>query len=189
MYLYFKCYPLSRFLLWKSPIPSYFPLLYPPTTTSPPWPSLILGYGSFIGPRTSLPIDVEQCHSLLHMHLDLWVPPCVLFVFWFSHWQLRGAGGGGYFVRCCCSSYGVTNSFSSYSPFSNSSIKGPVLSPIVGCICLCNRQALEEPLRRQLYQSPVIMHILASTVATAFEVCMWDGSCISQGSIESQTYG
>jgi hypothetical protein len=33
----------------------------------------------------------------------------------------------------CCSSYGVANSFSSFSPFHNSSIGVPMLSPIVGC--------------------------------------------------------
>jgi hypothetical protein len=33
----------------------------------------------------------------------------------------------------CCCSYGVANPFSSFSPFSNSSIEGPVLSPRVGC--------------------------------------------------------
>ena len=32
-----------------------------------------------------------------------------------------------------CSSYGVANSFSSFSPFSDSSIGDPVLSPMIGC--------------------------------------------------------
>jgi hypothetical protein len=33
----------------------------------------------------------------------------------------------------CCSSYGVANSFSSFSPSSNSSIGNPVLSPMFDC--------------------------------------------------------
>jgi len=41
-------------------------------------------------------------------------------------------------LRClvdwyCCSSYGVANLFSSFSPFSNSSIGDPVFSLVVGC--------------------------------------------------------
>ena len=33
----------------------------------------------------------------------------------------------------CCSSYGVANTFSFSSPFSNSSIGGPVINSMVGC--------------------------------------------------------
>ena len=50
--------------------------------------------------------------------------------------DLRGSGGW-----YCCSSYDVANLFSSFSPFSNSSIGGPVLS-----------KALAGPLSRQPYQ-------------------------------------
>jgi hypothetical protein len=42
-------------------------------------------------------------------------------------------------------------------------------------ICL----ALEEPLRRQLYQAPVNKHFLASTAVSGFGICMWDGSPVS----------
>jgi hypothetical protein len=41
-------------------------------------------------------------------------------------------GGGGSGWLYCCSSYGVANPFNSFSPFSNSSIGDPVLSPVVG---------------------------------------------------------
>jgi hypothetical protein len=43
-------------------------------------------------------------------------------------------------------------------------------------ICLCICQALAEPLRRRLYQTPVSMHFLASTIVSAFGDCIWDGS-------------
>jgi hypothetical protein len=43
------------------------------------------------------------------------------------------SGGGGLFGWYCCSSYGVANPFSSFSPSSNSSIGVPMLSPMVGC--------------------------------------------------------
>ena len=56
-------------------------------------------------------------------------------------------------------------------------IGDPMLSPMVGCEhlhCIC--QALEEPLRRQLYQAPVSKHLLASTIVSEFDACIWDGS-------------
>jgi hypothetical protein len=51
-----------------------------------------------------------------------------------------GTSGGS-----CCSSYGVANPFSSSSPFPNSSIGVPMLSPKLGCKhCLCTDQASQE---------------------------------------------
>jgi hypothetical protein len=41
-------------------------------------------------------------------------------------------------------------------------------------ICIC--QALAEPLRRQVYQTPVIKHLLVSTIVSGFGNCIWDGS-------------
>ena len=51
--------------------------------------------------------------------------------------------------RYCCSFYGFTHPFSSFSLFSNSSIGDPVLSPVVGCehpsLCLpCSGRASQE---------------------------------------------
>jgi hypothetical protein len=43
-------------------------------------------------------------------------------------------------------------------------------------ICLCICQALAEPLRRQLYQVPVSMHFLESTIVSGFGDFIWDGS-------------
>jgi hypothetical protein len=37
-------------------------------------------------------------------------------------------------------------------------------------------QALAEPLKRQLYQAPVSMHFLASTIVSALGGCIWDVS-------------
>jgi hypothetical protein len=41
-------------------------------------------------------------------------------------------------------------------------------------ISIC--QALTEPLRRQLYQAPVSMHLVASTIVSGFGECIWDQS-------------
>jgi hypothetical protein len=43
-------------------------------------------------------------------------------------------------------------------------------------IHLCIYQVLVEPLRRQLYQTPVSKHLLASTIVSRFDDCIWDGS-------------
>ena len=52
-------------------------------------------------------------------------------LWWFSPWELWGRGRAvGWY---CSSSYGVANPFSSFSPFSSSSIGIPVLSTMVGC--------------------------------------------------------
>ena len=63
------------------------------------------------------------------MQLESWVPPCILFGLCFSPWELWGYVVGWY----RCSSYGVANLFSSFSPFPNSSIGVPVLSLMIGC--------------------------------------------------------
>jgi hypothetical protein len=50
-------------------------------------------------------------------------------------------------------------------------------------ICLCICQVLVKPLRRQLYQTPVSKHFLASTIVSWFDDCIWDrfpGGAISE---------
>jgi hypothetical protein len=95
LYLHFKCYPLSWFPRCKPPIPSLLPLLlwgwcpiHPCMPTSPPWHSLTLGHGAFTESRAYLPIDAQLDHHLLHMWLEPWISPCVLFGWWFSPWEL-----------------------------------------------------------------------------------------------------
>ena len=70
------------------PAPAH-PLL--PQHTSIPLP--ILGHLASTVLRYSHHIDVRQGHPLLHMGLELWVPPCVCFGWWFSPWELCWGGG------------------------------------------------------------------------------------------------
>jgi hypothetical protein len=63
---------------------------HPPSPASQTWHSPTLGHRVFSGPRASLPIDVQQVHPLLHVQLEPWIPPCVLFDWWFSPWKLWG---------------------------------------------------------------------------------------------------
>ena len=89
---------LSSFLIPppKASIPSSSPCFlegsppntHRPTPASPFWHSPTLGHGAFTGSRASPPIDVQQCHPLLHVHLEPLVPPCVFFGWWFSSWEL-----------------------------------------------------------------------------------------------------
>jgi hypothetical protein len=43
-------------------------------------------------------------------------------------------------------------------------------------IYFCTCQALAEPLRRQSYQAPFSMHLLATTIVSRFGNCIWDES-------------
>ena len=81
---------LAPFPSFPSGNPLSHPLSYPPTHTSPPWHSPTLGHQAFTEPRLSPPIDIKQGHPLLHMCLEPWVPPCVLFGWCFSPWELWG---------------------------------------------------------------------------------------------------
>ena len=69
------------------PIPS-LPAHQPTHSCFPVWHSPTLEHQAFSGPL--LPFDVQHSHPLLHMPLEPWVPPCVLFGWWFSPWQLWG---------------------------------------------------------------------------------------------------
>jgi hypothetical protein len=48
-----------------------------------PTSSSTLGHRAFTGPRTSFPIDDWLGNPLPHMQMEPWVPPCVLFFFFF----------------------------------------------------------------------------------------------------------
>jgi hypothetical protein len=165
---------LSPFLVSpsKTPISSTLPLLTnPPTPTSRPWHSPILEHRAFTEPRASPLIDDQLGHPLLHMQLG--VLPCVLFGWWFSPWELWGY----WLVRIVVSPMGLQTPS---APWVLS------LAPPLGTLCsvqwlaesihLCIFQALVEPLRRQLYQAPVSKHLLASTVVSEFDDCIWDRS-------------
>jgi hypothetical protein len=106
------------------------------------------------------------------MQLDPWVPPCVLFGWWFSPWALWGY----WLVRIVVPPLGLQVSS---APLVLS------LAPPLGTLCsdqcfiesinFCICQTLAEPLRRQLYQVPVSKSAVQFTVGS------------SECSIQSQT--
>ena len=71
---------------------------------------------------------------------------------WFGPWELWGWGD---LVGWYCSSYGVTNPYSSFNPSPNSSIGVPHAHSdcFAASIHICIGKALAEPFRRQLYQA------------------------------------
>jgi len=89
----FQILYLSQFPLLKHPISPCFyegvsPHIHLLLPTSLPWHSPTLWHQALAGPRTSIPIDARQCHTLLHMWLEPWVTPYVLFGLWISPWEL-----------------------------------------------------------------------------------------------------
>ena len=64
---------LSSFMVSPLKTPYLIPLsllINPPTPASWCWHFPVLGHQVFTGPRVSPPIDVQQGHSLLHIHLE-----------------------------------------------------------------------------------------------------------------------
>jgi hypothetical protein len=123
----------------------------------------MLGNEAFTEPRASPPFDTRQGHSLLHMQLEPCVPPCVLFGWWFSPWELWEI----WLVDIVIPSMGLqTPSAPRILP----------LTPPLGSFCSdqwlavsihpCICQALAEPLREQLYQAPVSKCFLASAIVS-----------------------
>jgi hypothetical protein len=105
------------------------------------------------------------------MWLDPWVPPCVLFGWWFSPWELWGVWLVDIIV--------LPMGFQTPSAPSILSLTPPLGTPLsvqwlVVSIHLCICQTLAELLMRQLYQASVSKHILASTIVSGFGDCIWD---------------
>jgi hypothetical protein len=106
------------------------------------------------------------------MQLELWVPPCVLFGWWFSPWELWGEGAPIVVVPMGLQIPSAPSDFSLALPLGSPCSVQWLTVSIHLCIC----QALAESLRRQLYQAHVSKHFLASTVVSELDGCIWDGS-------------
>ena len=146
----------------KTPYPLLTPSAHQPTHSHCwPWHSPILWHKAFTEPRASPRIDDRVGQPLLHMQLEPWVPPCVLFGWWFSPWEFW--------------EYWLIHFHIVVPPMGLQTPSAPwvlSLAPSSGTLCsvqwmavsihFCICQTLAEPLRRQLYQAPVSMILLAS---------------------------
>jgi len=126
MYLHFKCYPLFQFLLSHPPFPCFYedapPHTHPPLLQHPGTP---LHWGKGPSKDRGLLLLMSNNDILCYICGWSWVPPCILFGWWFGLWKLWGVWLADIVLP------GVANYFSSFSPFSNSSIEIPVLSPMI----------------------------------------------------------
>jgi hypothetical protein len=150
----------------KPPCPSPALLPNPPTPTSWPWHSPVLGHMIFTIPRSSPPIDGRLGHALLHMQLDtqLW--------------------GEILFSSYCCSSYRFADPFSSFSTFSSSFFRVPVFHPIGHYEHpLLYLPGIDIDSQRELCQGPVSKILLAYAIVFGF------GGCISDGSLGGAVFG
>jgi hypothetical protein len=86
-YILFSCFFLGKPL--SHPL---FPCVYecvPPPTQFPP-PHLDIPLPCLSQDKGPPPMNVQQGHPLLLMQLGPWVPPCVLFSWWFSPCEFWG---------------------------------------------------------------------------------------------------
>ena len=80
--------PLPSFPSTHSP--SHPPLLFASTHSrfTLLWYQTTVGHQASTGPRASSPTDARWSHPLLHIELEPWISPCILFGRWFSPWML-----------------------------------------------------------------------------------------------------
>jgi len=111
-------------------------------------PTLIFPYSgcggdpALAGTKASPLVGAQHGHPLLHMQLEPWVCPCVVFGWWFSPWKLWLAG--------------IAVLMGSQVPSAPSilSLTPPMRTPfsvhwLATSIHLCICHTLAEPLRRQ----------------------------------------
>ena len=145
---------LSPFLVSLPQMPyPFYPLhcLYEgaPSPTNPlllQHPSIPLHWGikpsQYQGGSPS--IDDWQGHPLLHMQLEPWVPPCVIFGWWFSPWEFWEV----WLVNIVVLSMGLQipsapSVFPPTPPLGSLSL----VWCLAACIHICIAQVLAEPLR------------------------------------------
>ena len=155
-------------LPWGFPRPTHRP-----TPSSLPWHSPTVGHWAFPGPRASPFVDVWKGHPLLHMQLEPWDSPCVLFGWWFTSWEIWGWGvlAGLY----CLSSYGLKTPSAPSVLFLTTPLGIPCSVPwLAASIHLCICHVLAEVLGIQIYQIPVSKHFSTPIIVSAFSDCIWD---------------
>jgi hypothetical protein len=156
-------FPIPLHTSWKPfiPYPCFYEVVSPPPTHSLLSHSPTLGLRDFTGPRASSPIDAQRGHPLLHMQLEPWVLPCILFGWRFSPWELWVY----WLVHIV-----VANPFSSFRPFSNSSISDPVPSLMIGCkhLLLYFSDRYWQSLSQDSYK-----RILLASTSFFFKLCIF----------------
>ena len=80
--------PLPSFPSTHSP--SHPPVLFASTHSrfTLLWYQTTVGHQASTGPRASSPTDARWSHPLLHIELEPWISPCILFGRWIRPWML-----------------------------------------------------------------------------------------------------
>jgi hypothetical protein len=167
-------FPISpRDPLFHPPPPAFYEGVPPPTHSHlPTLASPTLGHQAFTEPRASPPNWCQtRPSSASYAAGAMGRSMCTLWLV-VSPWELCG----GWLVDIVLP-IGMQTS-SAPSVFSLTPLLGTPCSVqwLSASICLCICQVLAEPLRRQLYQAPVSMHLLASIIVSGFGDYIWDGS-------------
>jgi hypothetical protein len=113
----------------------------------------------------------------IHMQLEPWVSSCIFFGWWFNPWEFWGY----WLVHIVVPPMGLQTPSAPWI-FSLAPSLETMCSVqwIVVNIHLYICQVLVEPLRRQLYQTPVNKHLLASTIVSGFGGGLWEGGQVGQ---------
>ena len=110
--------------------------------------------------------------------MEPWVPPCVLFGWWFSPWEFWE--GTAWFILLFllwgCKPLQVPLVLSIIPPLGTPLRTLCSVQWLAVSIHLCICQALAESLRRQPYQVLISKHFLAYTIVSEFGDCIWDKS-------------
>jgi hypothetical protein len=174
--LHFKCFPLSRSPLWKTPshLPSSFPCerVIPQLPRHSHLPALAFPYTGALNTlrpkgkllplmfnKAILCYICDQSHGSFHVYSLVGSPVPR------SSWDSVAPTMG----------LQTPSAPSAPSPTPSSGTPHSVQWLAVS-ICLYICQALAEPLRRQPYQGPVSKHFLVSPIVSGFGKYIWDGS-------------
>jgi hypothetical protein len=118
------------------------------------------------------------------LHLEPWIPPCVLFGWCFCPWEFWGVWLLDLVVLPMALQTLTAPSVLSLSPPLGTLCSVQRLTVSI-CLCIC--QALADLLGSQLYQAPVRKHFLAPAIVSGYGVCLWDESHVGQ-SLDSLSF-
>jgi hypothetical protein len=144
---------------------------HPLTPASPSWHSPTLEHGAFTEPRASplIPHKAILCYICSWSH----------HVYSLVGGLIPGCSGKLWLVDISVLPIGLQTSSALWVLSLTPPLGTPLETPwsvqwLAASISLCIGQDLAEPLRIQLYQAPVSMHFLASTIVSGD--CIWDGT-------------
>ena len=164
----------SETLCPNPPPPASMRVLPHPPTPSVflPWHCPTLGQWIPSGLRASRPSNVQNGHPLTYVASAMGRSMCIL---WLVVQSPRAPEVWP--VKTITPSMGLQIPSAPWVPSPSPSLKIPRSVQLLALrIYLCICQTLAKPHRRQPYQASISKHLPASTIASKFGGCIWDGS-------------